>query len=141
MRLLLKMFFVGGMTIAIMIPLMLIRGTISERQYYRNEAVANIARSSAGAQAFSLRRRCACGGDPVFAQRRGGCLGAARLGHGARVGRRRGRRLGLIREPRLCGRLRDRRCTPTRTRCAAGPAAGRSRDRCTPGGAGRDLQR
>ena len=53
MRLLLKMMFVFGMTIAIMIPLMLIRGTISERQYYRTQAVANIARSSAGAQAFS----------------------------------------------------------------------------------------
>ncbi|GAB3357892.1 cell envelope integrity protein CreD [Lysobacter tyrosinilyticus] len=53
MRLLLKMLFVGGMTIAIMIPLLLIRGTITERQFYRNEAVANIARSSAGAQAFS----------------------------------------------------------------------------------------
>ncbi len=53
MRLLLKLFFVFGMTIAIMIPLLLIRGTISERQHYRNQAVANIARSSAGAQAFS----------------------------------------------------------------------------------------
>ncbi|MFC5570738.1 cell envelope integrity protein CreD [Lysobacter yangpyeongensis] len=53
MRLLLKLLFVGAMTIAIMIPLLMIRGTISERQFYRNQAVANIARSSAGAQAFS----------------------------------------------------------------------------------------
>ena len=53
MRLLLKMLFVFGMTIAIMIPLMLIRGTISERQSYRAQAIDNIARSSAGAQAFS----------------------------------------------------------------------------------------
>ncbi|HEY1140039.1 MAG TPA: cell envelope integrity protein CreD [Lysobacter sp.] len=53
MRLLLKLFFVFAMTIAILIPLMLIRGTISERQFYRNQAVANIARSSAGAQALS----------------------------------------------------------------------------------------
>lgn len=53
MRLILKLLFVFGMTIAIMIPLLLIRGTISERQHYRNQAVANIARSSAGAQAFS----------------------------------------------------------------------------------------
>jgi inner membrane protein len=53
MRLLLKLIFVFGMTVAIMIPLMLIRGTISERQYYRTQAIANIARSSAGAQAFS----------------------------------------------------------------------------------------
>lgn len=53
MRLLLKMMFVFGMTIAIMIPLMLIRGTIGERQSYRAQAIENIARSSAGAQAFS----------------------------------------------------------------------------------------
>ena len=53
MRLLLKMLFVFGMTIAIMIPLMLIRGTIGERQAYRAQAIDNIARSSAGAQAFS----------------------------------------------------------------------------------------
>jgi inner membrane protein len=53
MRLLLKLFFVFAMTIAIMIPLMLIRGTIGERQSYRAQAVENIARSSAGAQAFS----------------------------------------------------------------------------------------
>jgi len=53
MRLLLKMFLVLGLTIAIMIPLMMIRGTISERQMYRAQAVSDIARSYAGAQAFS----------------------------------------------------------------------------------------
>ncbi len=53
MRLLAKLLFVFAMTIAIAIPLLLIRGTISERQHYRNQPVANIARSSAGAQAFS----------------------------------------------------------------------------------------
>ena len=53
MRLLAKMLFVFVMTIVIMIPLMLIRGTISERQFYRTQAIDNIARSSAGAQAFS----------------------------------------------------------------------------------------
>lgn len=53
MRLLLKMMFVFGMTIAIMIPLILIRGTIGERQSYRAQAIDNIARSSAGAQAFA----------------------------------------------------------------------------------------
>ena len=53
MRLLLKLMFVFGMTVAIMIPLLLIRGTISERQAYRAQAVDNIARSSAGAQGFS----------------------------------------------------------------------------------------
>jgi len=53
MRLLMKMFLVFGMTLAIMIPLMMIRGTISERQMYRTQAVDNIARSYAGAQAFA----------------------------------------------------------------------------------------
>ncbi|MFC5576451.1 cell envelope integrity protein CreD [Lysobacter niabensis] len=53
MRLISKLLFVFVMTIVIMIPLMLIRGTISERQYYRSQAIDNIARSSAGAQAFS----------------------------------------------------------------------------------------
>ncbi|GAB3388430.1 cell envelope integrity protein CreD [Lysobacter fragariae] len=53
MRLLPKVLLVFIMTIAIMIPLILIRGTISERQFYRTQAVANIARSSAGAQALA----------------------------------------------------------------------------------------
>jgi len=53
MRLAMKMFLVLGMTIAIMIPLMMIRGTIQERQAYRMQAVADIARSYAGAQAFA----------------------------------------------------------------------------------------
>jgi len=53
MRLISKLLFVFVMTIVIMIPLMLIRGTISERQHYRSQAIDNIARSSAGAQAFS----------------------------------------------------------------------------------------
>lgn len=53
MRLLLKMMFVAGMTIAIMIPLMLIRGTISERKNYRAEAVQSIAQSYAGEQVFA----------------------------------------------------------------------------------------
>ena len=53
MRLPLKALLVAGMTIAIMIPLMLIRGTIGERQSYRAQAIGNIARSFAGAQALS----------------------------------------------------------------------------------------
>ena len=53
MRLLFKTLLVVGMTLAIMIPLMMIRGTIDERQGYRLQAIANIARSSAGAQAVS----------------------------------------------------------------------------------------
>ena len=41
------------MTLAILIPLAMIRGTIQERQAYRQQAVADIARSYAGAQALS----------------------------------------------------------------------------------------
>jgi inner membrane protein len=53
MRLPVKMLLVFGMTIAIMIPLTMIRGTIGERQSYRVQAIDNIARSFAGAQALS----------------------------------------------------------------------------------------
>jgi inner membrane protein len=53
MRLLAKILLVFGMTTAIMIPLMMIRSTISERQSYRAQAIDNIARSSSGAQALS----------------------------------------------------------------------------------------
>ncbi len=53
MRLLLKIMMMVGLTIAILVPLMMIRGTIQERQMYRREAVQTVARSSAGAQAFS----------------------------------------------------------------------------------------
>lgn len=53
MRLVLKIMMVIGMTIAILVPLMMIRGTIQERQVYRNQAVHAIARTSAGAQALA----------------------------------------------------------------------------------------
>jgi inner membrane protein len=53
MRLPLKMLLVVGMTIAIMVPLWLIRATISERQGYRTQAIENVARSYAGPQALS----------------------------------------------------------------------------------------
>lgn len=53
MRLFLKIMMMVGLTIAILVPLMMIRGTIQERQMYRREAVQTVARSSAGAQAFS----------------------------------------------------------------------------------------
>lgn len=53
MRLWLKVLLVLGMTLAILVPLTMIRGTIHERQNYRAQAVADIARSYAGAQAFS----------------------------------------------------------------------------------------
>ncbi|MFD0738690.1 cell envelope integrity protein CreD [Lysobacter koreensis] len=53
MRLWLKVLLVLGMTLAILVPLTMIRGTIHERQQYRAQAVADIARSYAGAQAFA----------------------------------------------------------------------------------------
>ncbi len=53
MRLVLKMLIVFGLTIAILIPLLLINSVIDQRQMYRNQAVHAIARSSAGAQALA----------------------------------------------------------------------------------------
>ncbi|HEY5613892.1 MAG TPA: inner membrane CreD family protein, partial [Lysobacter sp.] len=53
MRLWIKVLLVLGMTLAILVPLTMIRGTIHERQGYRAQAVEDIARSYAGAQAFS----------------------------------------------------------------------------------------
>lgn len=53
MRLILKIVMVFVLTIAIVIPLMMIQGTISERKFYRNEAVATVARSNAGVQGLS----------------------------------------------------------------------------------------
>lgn len=53
MRISIKMLLVLGMTLAILVPLTMIRGTIEERQAYRQQAVADIARSYAGAQALS----------------------------------------------------------------------------------------
>jgi inner membrane protein len=53
MRLGLKMLLVAVMTLAILVPLAMIRGTIQDRQAYRVQAVDSIARSYAGAQAFT----------------------------------------------------------------------------------------
>jgi len=52
MRLLLKIMMVVGMTILLLVPLMMIRGTIHERQFYRDEAVRKVARATAGQQAL-----------------------------------------------------------------------------------------
>jgi inner membrane protein len=46
------MLLVLGMTLAILVPLLMIRGTIQDRQAYRLQAVDSIARSYAGAQSF-----------------------------------------------------------------------------------------
>jgi inner membrane protein len=53
MRIGLKMLMVAVLTLAILLPLAMIRGTITERQEYRRQAVADIARSYAGAQTFA----------------------------------------------------------------------------------------
>lgn len=52
MRLWLKILMVAGMTLAILVPLLLIRGTIHERQGYRLQAVADIAANFGGRQVF-----------------------------------------------------------------------------------------
>ncbi|RDZ27863.1 cell envelope integrity protein CreD [Lysobacter silvisoli] len=53
MRLWLKIILVLGMTLAILVPLLMIRGVIDDRQAHRQQAVASIASSYAGAQSFS----------------------------------------------------------------------------------------
>ncbi len=53
MRLGLKILLVLGMTLAILVPLSMIRGTIHERQAYRETAVTTVARSYAGEQAIT----------------------------------------------------------------------------------------
>jgi inner membrane protein len=53
MRLWMRAVVVLGMTLAILIPLTMVRGVVHERQEYRREAVADIARSFAGRQSFA----------------------------------------------------------------------------------------
>jgi len=53
MRLGLKILMVLAMTLAILVPLTMIRGIINERESYRAEAVASVARSTAGKQSFA----------------------------------------------------------------------------------------
>lgn len=53
MRLMLKILMMVGMTILLLVPLLMIRGVIQERQFYRDEAVRSVARGTAGAQALS----------------------------------------------------------------------------------------
>ena len=52
MRLFFKLAIVFVLTVAIAIPLAMVNATIGERQSYRNQAVASVARSYAGAQTF-----------------------------------------------------------------------------------------
>jgi inner membrane protein len=53
MRLTFKILMVFGLTIALLIPLAMIRGTVNDRQRYRMQAVEEVARSTAGAQALA----------------------------------------------------------------------------------------
>lgn len=53
MRLTLKILMMVGMTILLLVPLLMIRGVIQERQFYRDEAVRSVARGTAGPQALS----------------------------------------------------------------------------------------
>lgn len=53
MKLWFKMVLVGAMTLLILIPLAMVDGLIGERQSYRREAVADVMRSYAGAQAVA----------------------------------------------------------------------------------------
>ncbi|HEY0504462.1 MAG TPA: cell envelope integrity protein CreD [Lysobacter sp.] len=53
MRLALKIAIVAVMTLAILIPLLMIRGVIHDRERYRAQAVADVGRSYAGPQAFA----------------------------------------------------------------------------------------
>ena len=53
MRLMLKILIVAGLSLAILIPLVLIRAVIQDREQHRAAAVARIASSEAGAQSLS----------------------------------------------------------------------------------------
>lgn len=53
MRLWLKILLVLGMTLAILVPLTMVRGVVHDRQTHRAQAVTSIARSYAGAQSFA----------------------------------------------------------------------------------------
>ena len=53
MRLSIKMLLVLGLTLAILVPLQMVRGVIQDRQMYRAQVVQSIGRSYAGPQAFA----------------------------------------------------------------------------------------
>ena len=53
MRLWMRIAMVLGLTLAILVPLTMVRGVVHERQDYRRQVVADIARSYAGAQTFA----------------------------------------------------------------------------------------
>ena len=53
MRLMLKILIIAGLSLAILVPLVLIRAVIQDREQHRAAAVARIASSEAGAQTLS----------------------------------------------------------------------------------------
>ncbi|HYM85454.1 MAG TPA: inner membrane CreD family protein, partial [Pseudoxanthomonas sp.] len=52
LKLLLRFLTVGGLVLLLLIPLMLIRGTVSDRQHYRQQATERVSQSMAGPQQF-----------------------------------------------------------------------------------------
>lgn len=52
LKLLLRCAIVGGLVLLLLIPLMLIRGTVQERERYRDQAIERVAQSRAGAQSL-----------------------------------------------------------------------------------------
>ena len=53
LQMLLRFAIVGGLILLLLIPLMMIRGVISEREAYRDEAYLRVAQSRAGAQTLT----------------------------------------------------------------------------------------
>jgi len=53
MRLGLKMLLIAGLTLVILVPLMMIRGVIAERQQYRHQAVQDVVANYGGRQVFA----------------------------------------------------------------------------------------
>ena len=52
LKLLLRFAVVGGLVVLLLVPLLLIRGTIGERERYRDQAIERVAQSRAGAQSL-----------------------------------------------------------------------------------------
>ncbi|MCI2244010.1 cell envelope integrity protein CreD [Xanthomonas sp. PPL568] len=50
LKLLLRFATIGGLILLLLIPLMMIRGTVQDRQHYRDEAVERVSQSKAGEQ-------------------------------------------------------------------------------------------
>jgi inner membrane protein len=53
MRLTLKILIIIGMTLVILIPLSMVRDVISDREFFRHQAMSDVARSYAGRQVFA----------------------------------------------------------------------------------------